>query len=66
MCVCVHEKQGMFPTYMYTLHIIYHAVYIILIKGAIARVVRIRTGNGPMALVNIMFPLWSCSLSLTT
>ena len=37
-----------------------------LIKGAIARVVRVRTGNGPMALVNIMFPLWSCSLSLIT
>ena len=36
------------------------------IKGAIARVVRVRTGNGPMALVNSMFPLWSCSLSLIT
>ena len=35
-------------------------------KGAIARVVRVRTGNGSMALVNIMFPLWSCSLSLIT
>ena len=36
------------------------------IKGAIARVVRVRTGNGPIALVNSMFPLWSCSFSLTT
>ena len=35
-------------------------------KGAIARVVRVCTENGPMALGNSMFPLWSCSLSLTT
>ena len=63
-CVCVCVLFSKCHCYLGKCHC--YLVNVIGIKGAIARVVRVRTGNGPMALVNIMFPLWSCSLSLIT
>ena len=63
----MHELHFTVHTYMYVLYTCTcTCMYIFDIKGAIARVVRVRTGNGPMALVNIMFPLWSCSHLLIT